>query len=211
MKLSEIEKKEFTDDEVDKIVYDGVLDDGLSSKYALVFGNSNLINQRVDAALMLYNSKRVQKLIFMGGIGGISNENKDTKSEALKMSELAIEKGVNPSDILIEDKSNNTFENVDNAFELIKDEISTLNNVIIVTSEFHIKRCYAIIKKKHPDINISMVPAKDGFSDKDNWFLSEMSWNSGRSLATYEAGLLVKYAKEEKIEDLDIKLDNYHK
>lgn len=49
-----------------------------------------------------------------------------------------------------------------------------------------------------------MIPSKDGFSDSDNWFLSDNSWNSGRSLATYEANLLIKYAKEEKIENLDI-------
>ncbi len=50
-----------------------------------------------------------------------------------------------------------------------------------------------------------MIPSKDGFSDRDNWFLSDNSWNSGRSHATYEARLLVKYAKENKIYDLIVK------
>ena len=49
------------------------------------------------------------------------------------------------------------------------------------------------------------IVAKDGFSDSENWFLSDNSWNSGRSLATYEAHLLIKYAKEGKIQDLIIK------
>lgn len=46
--------------------------------------------------------------------------------------------------------------------------------------------------------------ALDGYSDRENWFLPDTSDNSGRSLATYEANLLIRYAKEEKIEDLDI-------
>ncbi len=42
------------------------------------------------------------------------------------------------------------------------------------------------------------------FLIETNWFLSDNSWNSGRSLATYEAHLLVKYAKENKIADLEV-------
>lgn len=62
----------------------------------------------------------------------------------------------------------------------------------------------AIIKKKFPKIKVILIPSKDGYSDDDNWFLSDNSWNSGRSLATYEAKLLIKYARENKIADLNI-------
>ena len=55
-----------------------------------------------------------------------------------------------------------------------------------------------------PELEVVTIPSSDGFSDRDNWFLSDDSWNSGRSLATYEAGLLVRYAKEGKIADLDV-------
>ncbi len=124
------------------------------------------------------------------------------------MKELAIKMGVDPNDIIVDNTSNNTFENIDNAMSLLKDEISTIKNMTVVTSEFHLKRCYAILKKNYPNINITLVAAKDGFSDSNNWFLSDNSWNSGRSLATYEAHLLIKYAKENKIEDLEIQLTN---
>lgn len=52
-----------------------------------------------------------------------------------------------------------------------------------------------------------MIPSHDGIADRDNWFLSDGSWNTGRSLATYEAHLLIQYAREEKIYDLKINLD----
>ena len=98
-------------------------------------------------------------------------------------------------------RQNNSFENVENAFKLIDKEV---NSIAIITSEFHLKRCMAIIRKKFPNIEVIMIPSRDGFSDSDNWFLSDNSWNSGRSLATYEANLLIKYATENKIYDLEI-------
>lgn len=62
----------------------------------------------------------------------------------------------------------------------------------------------AIIKQKIPNLEVIVIPSKDGFSDSNNWFLSDNTWNSGRSLATYEANLLIRYAKKKKIADTDI-------
>lgn len=208
MKLSNISDKKLSDDSIGRIVYSNIKDNGLTSKYALVFGNEMLIKQRVNKAVEIYKSNRVEKLIFMGGVNGVSNQNKSVIPEAIKMKKLAIDLGVNENDILIDDLSNNTFENIDNAFEIIGDEIKKIDNIIVITSEFHLKRCYAIIKKKCPHLNISLVSAKDGFSDSNNWFLSDGSWNTGRSIVTYEANLLIKYAKEEKILDLDVEIES---
>lgn len=208
MKLSKINDQNLNDKDIATIVYSNIKDNGKTSKYGLVFGNSMLIKERVAKAVELYNNKRIQKVIFMGGTNGVSNQNNSIIPEADKMKELAIEAGINENDIILENTSNNTFENIDNAMTLLKDEIDTIKNITVITSEFHLKRCYAILKKNYPNINITLVPAKDGFSDSDNWFLSDNSWNSGRSLATYEAHLLIKYARENKIEDLEIQLSN---
>lgn len=208
MKLSEINDKELKDKDIKYIVYSNTEDNGKTSKYGLVFGNSMLIKQRVEKAVELYNNKRIQKVIFMGGINGVSNQDNSLIAEADKMKELAIELGINENDIIVENTSNNTFENIDNAMYLLRNEIATIKNIIVITSEFHLKRCYAILKKNYPNINTTLVAAKDGFSDSDNWFLSDNSWNSGRSLATYEAHLLIKYARENKIEDLEIQMIN---
>lgn len=208
MKLSKINDQNLNDKDIANIVYSNIKDNGKPSKYGLVFGNSMLIKERVAKAVELYNNKRIQKVIFMGGINGVSNQNNSIIPEADKMKEIAIEAGINENDIILDNTSNNTFENIDNAMSLLKNEIDTIKNITVITSEFHLKRCYAIIKKKYPNINITLVVAKDGFSDSDNWFLSDSSWNSGRSLATYETHLLIKYARENKIEDLEIQLSN---
>lgn len=202
IKLSQINDENLTDEQIDNIVYSDIYDDGLSSEYALVFGNSMLIKERVNTSVDAYKNGRIKKIIFMGGANGVSNQDNSIIPEAIKMKELAVSSGVNEDDILIDDASNNSFENVANAMKLLPNEV---NHISIITSEFHLKRCYAILKKNYPNMSVTMICSKDGFSDRDNWFLSDNSWNSGRSLATYEAHLLVKYAKENKIYDLEIK------
>lgn len=211
MKLSKINDQNLNDQDIATIVYSNIKDNGKTSKYGLVFGNSMLIKERVAKAVELYNNKRIQKVIFMGGTNGVSNQNNSIIPEADKMKELAIEAGINENDIILDNTSNNTFENIDNAMILLKNEIDTIKNITVITSEFHLKRCYAILKKNYPNINITLVAAKDGFSDSDNWFLSDNSWNSGRSLATYEAHLLIKYARKNKIEDLEIQIPDIEK
>lgn len=206
VKLSEIDDSNLTDEQIDNIVYSNIEDDKLPSEFALVFGNNMLLKQRVNTSVDAYKNERVKKLIFMGGINGVSNQDNSTVAEAIKMKELALSLGVKEDDILVDDTSNNTFENVENAMKLLPTNIT---HVSIITSEFHLKRCYAILKKNYPNISVTMIPSKDGFSDKDNWFLSDNSWNSGRSLATYEAHLLVRYAKEKKIYDLEV--ENFNK
>ena len=201
IRLSQIDDSNLTDEQIDSIVFTNLDDDKLNSEYALVFGNSMLIEERVTTSVNAYKDSRIKKMIFMGGINGISNQDNSSISEAFKMKELALSLGVKESDILIDDKSNNTFENIENAMKLLPKNV---NHISIITSEFHLKRCYAILKKNYPNILVTMIASKDGFSDTDNWFLSDNSWNSGRSLATYEAHLLVKYAKENKIYDLEV-------
>lgn len=202
IKLSQINDENLTDKQIDNIVYSDIEDDELSSEYGFVFGNSMLINERVNTAVDAYKRGRVKKLIFVGGANGVSNQDNSIIPEAIKMKELAISLEIKEDDILIDDTSNNTFENIENAMKLLPRDVS---HISIITSEFHLKRCYAILKKNYPNIQVTMIPSKDGFSDRDNWFLSDNSWNSGRSLATYEAHLLVKYAKENKIYDLEIR------
>lgn len=201
MRLSEIEGENFSDEEIQRIVYSEVEDSKRKTEYAVVFGNSMLIKERVNTAVESYKRGRVKKLIFTGGSGGVSNQKHDFVPEAIKMKNLAIDLGVREEDILVECQSNNSFENVDNSLKMLP---GSCNCISIITSEFHLKRCMAIIKKKFPTMEVVLIASKDGFSDSDNWFLSDNSWNSGRNLATYEANLLIKYAKNNQIYDLEL-------
>lgn len=201
MRLTDINKEDLTDNDIQNIVYQGIEDSNKNTIYGLVFGNSMLIEERVKTAVEAYQNGRIKKVIFTGGVGGISNQNQVTISEASQMKRLAITAGIKEEDIIIEEESNNTFENISNSLKLLP---KSLNSLVIITSEFHLKRCLGIFKKDYPQLDIITIPSRDGFSDSDNWYLSDSSWNSGRSLATYEANLLIKYAKDGKIYDYDI-------
>lgn len=61
IKLSQINVENLTDEQIDNIVYSNIEDDGLSSEYDLVFGNSILIKERVSASVNAYKNGRIKK------------------------------------------------------------------------------------------------------------------------------------------------------
>lgn len=203
MNLSEIDDTNLSDEEIENIVFGGISYEDECTTYGLVFGNNMLIDERISTAVDAYKTGKIKKIIFSGGSNGISNQEESVVPEAIRMRDLAIKMGIPIADILVEDQSNNTFENIRNTFALLNSE--SLSEIALISSEFHLKRCLAIIKKEYPHIRVVLIPSYGGFSDKDNWRISDMSWNSGISLVTYEAKLLIKYAREGKIFDLVVK------
>lgn len=206
MKLSEISIDNLNDREIEKIVFSNIEDNGKSAKYGIVFGSYTLQKYRIETAFKMYNEGRVKKLILSGGSGGISNKNNQKIAEADIMKKILLEKGINEQDLILENTSNSTIENGINVANILNDLKEDIHELMLISSEFHLKRCIAIMKKYYKeDIEYILVPAKDGFADKENWFLSEKVYNSGRNLVEFEADLLIKYAKENKIYDLEIK------
>lgn len=206
MKLSEISIDNLNDREIEKIVFSNIEDNGKSAKYGIVFGSYTLQKYRIETAFKMYNEGRVKKLILSGGSGGISNKNNQKIAEADIMKKILLEKGINEQDLILENTSNSTIENGINVANILNDLKEDIHELMLISSEFHLKRCMAIMKKYYKeDIEYILVPAKNGFADKENWFLSEKVYNSGRNLVEFEADLLIKYAKENKIYDLEIK------
>ncbi len=209
MKLSDYKGKALTDNDIDNIVFSGIRDNGDSCKYALVFGNAMLIKERTVKAVEMYNSGRVKKLVFMGGGYGISNVTNDHTPESHQMRDYAISLGVNQNDIIVEDKSKDTIENI-----LFVNKILNLSNndtVMLITSTFHLKRCNALIKKIIPGINTILVGALDGINDRDKWYLNNDTKNNlGRPLIMTEANLLVNWAVNNEIENLEIIKENLY-
>lgn len=205
MKLSKINNENLTDNQIEKIVFSNINDSGKSAKYGIVFGSYTLQKYRIEQATNLYKEGRVKKLILTGGKGGISNKNNEDIAEAVIMKKLLLEKGINEQDLILESNSNSTIENGINVANVLNSISENIQELILISSEFHLKRCMAIMKKYYKaNIDYILVPARDGFTDKENWFLSEKVYNSGRNLVEFEANLLIKYAKEGKIYDLNI-------
>lgn len=205
MKLSEINNENLTDKQIEKIVFFDINDSGKSAKYGIVFGSYTLQKYRIEQAIKLYKEGRVEKLILTGGKGGISNKNNEDVPEAELMKASLVKNGISPQHLILDNSSNSTIENGINVAKILNNLHENIQEVILISSEFHLKRCMAIMKKYYKtNIDYILVPAKDGFTDKENWFLSEKAYNSGRNLVEFEANLLIKYAKEGKIYDLNI-------
>jgi len=94
---------------------------------------SPVFTERINHGIYLYENHIIDKIIFTGGKG----ENQEiSDSEVAK--NYAIEKGIPPNDILIEEHSNYTYENLVES-KNIMDSLS-FSSALIVSDPLHMKR-----------------------------------------------------------------------
>lgn len=98
---------------------------------------SPVFKERINHALNLYRKGQVRKLIFTGGQG---NPGEPTESAAAR--DYAIQSGIPASDILIEEKSHTTYENILYAKQLA--DTHGIKKVLIVSDPLHEKRAMAM-------------------------------------------------------------------
>lgn len=102
-------------------------------------GPSDVLKRRLDAAVVYLNENPETKAIVSGGQG--ANE---PVTEALGMYEYLVGQGIEPSRILLEEASGNTWGNLYYSSELLdKGE----DSVVIVTNNFHVFRALGIAEK----------------------------------------------------------------
>ena len=103
---------------------------------------SRLLADRIDKAIKIYNKSRRKPIIIpSGGQGG-----DETISEAEAMEKYLLEHGIPKEHILLEDKSINTMENLQNSMNLIYSREGS-HRVALVTSNYHVYRCLLYAKK----------------------------------------------------------------
>lgn len=102
---------------------------------AAVWGKdvSPVFRERINHAISLYHSGKVRQLIFTGGQG-----NPGEQTEAAAARDYAIYSGVSAGDILLEEKSHTTYENILYAREVAK--AHGVTKVLIVSDPLHMKR-----------------------------------------------------------------------
>lgn len=151
----------------------------------LVLGckNYDIMFKRVEEVINLYNSKTIKKIFLSGGIGLFSKNRK--RSEASSMKEYLIERNIPEEDIVLEDKSRTTVENMKNTVKNINNE-----SIVVITSLFHSKRSYSILKKLTNN-QIYYYGVSDSLCDIDNWFTNKV----GKKFVKMEYHLLKKYKK----------------
>lgn len=102
---------------------------------------SKMLKRRLDAAEIFLSENEEVICIVSGGKGD------DEKiSEARAMKNYLMEKGIESDRIIMEDKSVNTYENLENSCEILE-EMGKGKNIAIVTDGFHQYRAGFIAKK----------------------------------------------------------------
>lgn len=89
----------------------------------------------------------------------------NTKPEAEKFAEVAINKNVPYNSIYIENKSCNTGENIKFTKELIKNNCLNTDNTIVITRPFLERRVYATLKKQWPELNFKITSPQYSIED----------------------------------------------
>jgi uncharacterized SAM-binding protein YcdF (DUF218 family) len=110
--------------------------------------------------LMLYKTGHIRKIIVSGGLGLLRETH---HSEAAEVRTLLLLAGVPEADILLEEKSHNTYENAQFTRQLL-DRHPEIKSLVLVTSAFHMRRASACFKKA--GIAHSIFPADFYSSDR---------------------------------------------
>jgi uncharacterized SAM-binding protein YcdF (DUF218 family) len=162
----------------------------LDVKYIVVLGGSQICDPAVTTAsqfhpyflvrliegIHLYRQIPGSKLILSGG-----NDEYEPSTNAELMKRMALSLGVKKEDILLEDRSKNTYEEV----KIIKDMVGK-EKIILVTSAAHMPRSMALFKKfgmqsiaaptNHLSKKYHKIPPDEFFPKADNLKKSEVAF-----------------------------------
>ncbi|SHH32243.1 DUF218 domain-containing protein [Clostridium collagenovorans DSM 3089] len=119
------------------------------------------------------------------------------------MKSKAIELGVKEEDLLFEENSLTTKENIICSLLSLEREfkLSNLRKVLLVTTAYHLRRGVLMAKTYFPNwIEIIPCPAEDTNTNRNNWFYTE----EGIARASEEAWKIVCYINEGSIPDFEI-------
>lgn len=120
---------------------------------AAVWGErpSPVFRERINHAITLYRAARVRKIIFTG-----APDSRNEPSESLAAKGYAINAGVPDRDILIEEKSRTTEENLKYALALSREH--GLKTLLVVSDPLHMKRAMMIARDIGMDARQAPTP-----------------------------------------------------
>ncbi len=130
--------------------------------------------ERINHGIWLYENNYVEKIILTGGKG---EGNK--YSDAFLAKEFTVSRGVPAEDVLIEEKSTTTIENIEYANELIEE--NGYSSALIVSDPLHMKRAMLIADDCGLEAYSSPTPTTKytGFVTRGKFLIREMLYYTG--------------------------------
>ncbi|PSJ79172.1 YdcF family protein [Neisseria iguanae] len=129
---------------------------------------SPVFRERINHAIALYQSRRVDKIIFTGG-----TPKKGYMTEAEVGRRYAIKQGIPARHIVFENTSRNTYENLQNIEPLLRP--NGIETLVIVSDPYHLARAQAIAKNFGMNATVSATPTTlyDAGKERDKFLLHE--------------------------------------
>lgn len=118
-------------------------------------------------AAELYHKGWAPLLIFSGGLGRLT-EGMWTESEAARFARIAVEAGVPPEAILLEDKSTNTGENIQFVQQVLQQKALNPQQFIVVQKPYMERRSYATFKQNWPQKSFVVTSPQIPFAEYPN-------------------------------------------
>lgn len=133
---------------------------------------SPVFEQRIRHGINLYTAGYAAKILFTGGLGEDKNQ-----SESSVARSFALLHGVPATDILIEEKSRTTQQNLSEALAVMRQ--NGLNSAIIVSDPLHMRRSMMIashvgmraVSSPTPTSQYRSLKAKLGFLFREMYFI----------------------------------------
>ena len=219
MYLSQLENQPITPELADKIVYAIPEYTGESAPCALVLGSTKAHIYRLPKAVELYKQGKVQKILLSGGakwefpsdddfsiaegFPGCAACPEGKMSEADRMKFTALKMGVSPEDLLLDNLSMTTIENMVCSMVTLEQSVRLYNiqELILVTTSYHMRRSLGLARMLLPKwIRIIPCIAEDRNTRRDNWWKTEV----GTKRVHTEIELMIHYIKKGIMDDFEI-------
>ena len=201
MLVSRIKEDDLTHEVVDRLLFRDLDDAGENADCIIVLGSAKAAKYRIPVAVDVYNANRVKKIMLCGGT--IRDFSDGKYSEAEHMRKAILELGMAEENIILENSSQNTVENI--LFALVELQrsfwLNRVHKVLLVTTAYHMRRSLAIARYLFPaHIEILPCPANDTNTKRDNW----MNTPEGIARAKGEAMNIVRCVANGMIPDFEI-------
>ena len=200
MRLTEINTQNITDDINKKVLFSTIKSKFLEADCLIIFGChlKPLLDERLDCAIKILKSKKVDTILLTGGIGVNGNFN---ESEYMKKALLNF--GIAENKILVDDKSTTTEENIVNSIQILRDN-NLINNkkIVLVSNQAHLRRIGMELKKQLGGDKFDII-----YEYPENSIISfdnVKNDNDLRNLATNEVKKIIRFIEQGIVDDEEI-------
>ena len=201
MWVSKITEDDLTDEVIDRLLFEGIEDTGENVDCIIVLGSIKATKYRVPMEADAYHAGRAKKVMVCGG--ALRDFPDANESEAEQMYKKALELGIPEEDIILENTSKNTVENMLCALLELQRTfwLNKVRKVLLITTTYHMRRSLALARYLFPEhIEVIPCPADDENTRRNNW----MNSPKGMERAKGEALNIIRCVNNGVIPDFEI-------